>query len=109
MVRKIISFVTATMVFAGSVFAQNEKEDVAKLRADHERLVDLVLRLEKDFGETLRDYAKLQDDFAKQLKRPSVPDQSGKVKELQKQLQAAKAQLKETSARNGGVDQLVMR
>lgn len=108
MVRKIIYFVATGMVLTGPLSAQKGEEDVAKLRADHERLIDLVLRLEKDFGETLRDYAKLQDDFAKQLQRPSVPDHSGKVKELQKQLQVAKAQLKQASDRNGGVDELVI-
>jgi len=87
--------------------AQNEQADVAKLRADHERLIDLVLSLEADFGETLRDYAELQKDFANVLQRPTAPDQSGKVKELQKQLTVATAQLKETSGQSK-MDELVL-
>ncbi|YCM42131.1 OmpA family protein [Verrucomicrobiaceae bacterium 227] len=87
--------------------AQEGQLDVAKLRADHERLIDLVLTLESDFGETLRDYAKLQKDFANVLKRPTVPDQSGKVQELQKQLKAATARMK-ASPEPSKVDALVL-
>lgn len=85
MTKRFILIAACALPLITPVFAENEQADVAKLRVDHERLIDLVLTLEADFGETLRDYAKLQDDLANALKRPAVPDQSGKVKELQKQ------------------------
>lgn len=108
MVKRIIYLAAANLVMFSSLSAQEEQAEVAKLRADHERLVDLVLTLEKDFGETLKDYAKLQQDFAKALKKPSVPDQSGKVKDLQAQLERAKAQLKGAATQKAGVDELVI-
>ena len=88
--------------------AQNQQPDVAKLQADHERLVDLVLSLQADFGETLRDYGQLQKDYAELLKRPEVPDQSGKVKELQEKLNTMAARLKEASRNTGTPDELVL-
>lgn len=68
--------------------------EIVKIQEDRERLIDLVLSLEADFGKTLDDYTKIQKEYATLLNRPTVPDQSGKVKELQKQLAAAVAKLK---------------
>jgi len=96
MMKRLTLTAACALTMITPLSAQNEQADVAKLRVDHERLIDLVLTLEADFGETLRDYANLQKDFAKVLKRPTVPDQSGKVKELQKQLKAATAGLEES-------------
>ena len=107
MTRKFTLMAACALTMIAPVSAQDEQPDIAKLRADHERLIDLVLTLEEDFGETLRDYAKLQKDFADVLKRPTVPDQSVKVKELQKQLEAASAKLKESSGQSK-VDELVL-
>ena len=74
--------------------ADESAEELTKIQKDRERLIDLALNLEADFGKTLRGYTKLQEEYAKLLNRPAVPDQSGKVKELQKQLEAANAKLK---------------
>jgi len=74
--------------------ADESAEELAKIQKDRERLIDLALNLEADFGKTLQGYTKLQEEYAKLLNRPAVPDQSGKVKELQKQLEAANAKLK---------------
>ncbi len=70
-------------------------EEIAKIQKDRERLIDLVLTLESDFGKTLGDYTKLQKEYASLLKRSSVPDQSGKVKELQQRLKVAAAKISE--------------
>jgi outer membrane protein OmpA-like peptidoglycan-associated protein len=107
MIKQFTFLAACALAVITPLSAQEEQADMVKLRADHERLIDLVLSLEKDFGETLRDYAKLQKDFGEVLKRPEVPDQSGKVKELQKQLKEASARLKEASGQSK-VDALVM-
>lgn len=107
MIKQFTLLAACALTVITPLSAQDQQADMVKLRADHERLIDLVLSLEKDFGETLRDYAKLQKDFAQVLKRPEVPDQSGKVKELQKQLKEASARLKEASGESK-VDALVM-
>ncbi len=85
MTKRFILMVVCALPLINAVFAQNEQVDVAKLRVDHKRLIDLVLTLEADFGETLRDYAELQDDLVNALKRPALTNQSVKVKELQKE------------------------
>lgn len=74
--------------------AQEAAEEHAKTRKDRERLIDLVIDLEADFGRTLQDYKKLQKEYAALLKKPVIPDQSAKVKELQTKLNEALAKLK---------------
>lgn len=78
--------------------AEEAADDLAKIRQDRERLIDLVIALQEDFGGTLKDYAQLQDDYAALLKKKAAPDHSAKVAELQKKLDAALARLKKQDA-----------
>ena len=85
--HKIFTFLTLVFVLVGSpVLAEEKPEDIEKVRKDRERLIDLVLSLQKDFGSTLRDYAKLQNDYAALRKKKNAPDHSAKVADLQKKL-----------------------
>jgi len=70
-------------------------QDADQSREERERLIDLVLKLETDFGQTLRDYRVLQQDYAKLLARPQIPDQRGRVEKLQKQLDEAAKKIRE--------------
>ena len=70
-------------------------QEADKFREEREKLVKLVLQLETDFGQTLRDYRVLQQDYAKLAKRPQVPDQRGRVEQLQKQLDEAAQKIRE--------------
>ena len=70
-------------------------QEADKSREEREKLIKLVLQLETDFGQTLRDYRALQKDYAKLAKRPQVPDQRGKVEQLQKQLDEAAQKIRE--------------
>jgi|GEM_PF-2740692 len=70
-------------------------QEADKSREEREKLIKLVLQLETDFGQTLRDYRVLQKDYAKLAKRPQVPDQRGKVEQLQKQLDEAAQKIRE--------------
>jgi len=83
---------------ATTLFAQDPAQELAKAKKDRERLIDLVISLEKDFGNTLRDYARLQNDYAKVLKKKDAPDHSAKVAELQKKLNQALERLKNQKA-----------
>ncbi len=81
-------------------------QEADKSREEREKLIKLVLQLETDFGQTLRDYRALQQDYAKLAKRPLVPDQRGKVEQLQKQLDEAAQKIRqhqklEAEARKG--------
>ena len=70
-------------------------QEADKSRGEREKLIKLVLQLETDFGQTLRDYRVLQKDYAKLAKRPQVPDQRGKVEQLQKRLDEAAQKIRE--------------
>ena len=70
-------------------------QEADKSREEREKLIKLVLQLETDFGQTLRDYRVLQKDYAKLAKRPQVPDQRGKVEQLQKRLDEAAQKIRE--------------
>ncbi|MDB4754318.1 OmpA family protein [Akkermansiaceae bacterium] len=70
-------------------------QEADKSREEREKLIKLVLQLETDFGQTLRDYRVLQKDYAKLAKRPQVPDQRGKVEQLQKLLDEAAQKIRE--------------
>jgi outer membrane protein OmpA-like peptidoglycan-associated protein len=70
-------------------------DELSKVRKDRERLIDLALTLEADFGRTLQDYTELQKDYARLLKTKSAPDQSAKVQDLQNKLKQALAKLAE--------------
>ena len=80
---------------SGVPFALGDEKpgDLAKIKQDRERLIDLVISLQKDFGTTLRDHAQLQKDYATLMAKKEAPDQSAKVSELQKKLQAALTRL----------------
>jgi outer membrane protein OmpA-like peptidoglycan-associated protein len=75
--------------------AQENVDELSKVRKDRERLIDLALTLEADFGRTLQDYTELQKDYARLLKTKSAPDQSAKVQDLQNKLKQALAKLAE--------------
>ncbi|MFT6178061.1 MAG: outer membrane protein OmpA-like peptidoglycan-associated protein [Paracoccaceae bacterium] len=104
MMKKILTLWAAcTLPMVAPLGAREPGVEITKIQEDRERLIDLVLNLESDFGKTLEDYTKLQKEYATLLNRPTVPDQSGKVKELQKQLAAAVARLKAPQKDQGDV------
>ena len=51
--------------------------------------------MQKNFGNTLKDYAKLQNDYAALRTKKEAPDHSAKVMELQKKLKDALTRLKQ--------------
>ena len=79
--------------------------EAEKSREEREKLTKLVLQLETDFGQTVRDYRVLQKDYAKLAKRPGVPDQRGKVEQLQKQLDEAAQKIREHQKLEAGARQ----
>lgn len=94
--NKIFTILILLFVPVSSIaWSQDTPEEIAKIRRDRERLIDLVISLQKDFGGALRDYAKLQDDYAKLLKKKDAPDNLAKVADLQKKLNKALKQLKD--------------
>ncbi|MGC6459014.1 MAG: OmpA family protein [Akkermansiaceae bacterium] len=94
--NKIFTFLILFFVSLSSpVFAEEKPGDLEKIRKDRERLIDLVISLQKNFGNTLKDYAKLQNDYAALRKKKEAPDHSAKVMELQKKLKDALTRLKQ--------------
>jgi outer membrane protein OmpA-like peptidoglycan-associated protein len=77
------------------ISAQQAENELTKVQKDRERLIDLALRLESDFGRTLQDFTELQKDYAKLLNKKAAPDQSANVKDLQNKLKQALAKLAE--------------
>lgn len=93
---KIFTFLTLFFVCVASLtFAENEPDELEKIRRDRERLIDLVISLQDDFGKTLRDYAQLQNDYAVLRKQKDAPDHSAQVAELQKKLKEAQERLEQ--------------
>ena len=74
---------TILTIFLISLVSPLSADETGKER---EKLIQLVLQLETEFGNTLRDYRLLQQDYAKLLERPKVPNQQKKVEQLQKLL-----------------------
>lgn len=94
--NKIFTFWAAlSLPMLSPVFAQQAENELTKVQKDRERLIDLALSLEADFGRTLRDYSLLQKDYSKLLKKKAVPDQSAKVQDLQDKLKQALTKLAE--------------
>ncbi len=93
---KIFTFLTLFFVWLASVaFAEKEADELEKVRRDRERLIDLVISLQDDFGQTLGEYAQLQDDFAALRNQKDAPDHSAQVAELQKKLKEAQERLEQ--------------
>jgi outer membrane protein OmpA-like peptidoglycan-associated protein len=84
-----------TLQILTPVSAQEPGTELTGAQKDRERLIDLALSLEADFGRTLQDFTQLQKDYAKLLKEKAVPAQSEKVHDLQKKLKEALAKLAE--------------
>ena len=94
--NKIFTLLAAISVpMLSPLSAQKADKELAKVQKDRERLIDLALTLEADFGRTLQDYTQLQKDYAKLLKKTAAPDQSAKVQDLQNKLKQALAKLSE--------------
>ena len=94
--NKILTLLAALMLqILTPVSAQESGTELSGAQKDRERLIDLALRLEADFGRTLQDFTQLQKDYAKLLKKKAVPDQSGKVQDLQEKLKQALAKIAE--------------
>lgn len=92
--NKIFTFLTLLFVsFAFPASAEEEPDELEKIRRDRERLIDLVISLQEDFGKTLREYAQLQDDYAALRKQKDAPDHSAQVAELQAKLKEAQERL----------------
>jgi outer membrane protein OmpA-like peptidoglycan-associated protein len=84
-----------TLQILTPVSAQEPGTELTGAQKDRERLIDLALSLEADFGRTLQDFTQLQKDYAKLLKEKAVPAQSEKVHDLQEKLKEALAKLAE--------------
>lgn len=94
--NKILTLLAAlTLQILTPVSAQEPGTELTGAQKDRERLIDLALSLEADFGRTLQDFTQLQKDYAKLLKEKAVPAQSEKVHDLQKKLKEALAKLAE--------------
>ena len=94
--NKILTLLAALMLqILTPVSAQESGTELIGAQKDRERLIDLALSLEADFGRTLQDFTQLQKDYAKLLKEKAVPDQSGKVQDLQGKLKQALAKIAE--------------
>ena len=94
--NKILTLLAAlTLQILTPVSAQELGTELTGAQKDRERLIDLALSLEADFGRTLQDFTQLQKDYAKLLKEKAVPAQSEKVHDLQKKLKEALAKLAE--------------
>ena len=94
--NKILTLLAALMLqILTPVSAQESGTELIGAQKDRERLIDLALSLEADFGRTLQDFTQLQKDYAKLLKEKTVPDQSGKVQDLQEKLKQALAKIAE--------------
>ncbi len=99
MMKTFTLWVACALPMIAPLAAHEGGEEIAKIQKDRERLIDLIIKLEADFGTTLSDYGKLQKEYAALLNRPMAKDQSGKVKELQKQLAATTAKLKSAESK----------
>jgi outer membrane protein OmpA-like peptidoglycan-associated protein len=94
--NKILTLLAAlTLQILTPVSAQEPGTELTGAQKDRERLIDLALSLEADFGRTLQDFTQLQKDYAKLLKKKAIPDQSAKVQDLQGKLKHALAKLAE--------------
>jgi outer membrane protein OmpA-like peptidoglycan-associated protein len=94
--NKILTLLAAlTLQILTPVSAQEPGTELTGAQKDRERLIDLALSLEADFGRTLQDFTQLQKDYAKLLKEKAVPAQSEKVHDLQEKLKEALAKLAE--------------
>ncbi|MCH1497703.1 MAG: hypothetical protein L7U83_01415, partial [Akkermansiaceae bacterium] len=94
--NKILTFFAAlTLQILPPVSAQEPGTELTEAQKDRERLIDLALSLEADFSRTLQDFTQLQKDYAKLLKKKTIPDQSAKVQDLQGKLKHALAKLAE--------------
>ena len=94
--NKILTLLVAlTLQILTPVSAQEQGAELTGAQKDRERLIDLALSLEADFGRTLQDFTQLQKDYAKLLKEKAVPAQSEKVYDLQEKLKEALAKLAE--------------
>ncbi len=90
---KTLSILFTLSLLPVSLNGQQPSPEVLQVSQERDRLLKLVLRLQKDFGETLGDYEALQSEYSKVLNRQSIPDQSGKVQNLQRKLQRAVARI----------------
>lgn len=94
--NKILTLLAAlTLQILTPVSAQEPGTELTGAQKDRERLIDLALSLEAEFGRTLQDFTQLQKDYAKLLKEKAVPAQSEKVHDLQEKLKEALAKLAE--------------
>ncbi|MGC6427130.1 MAG: OmpA family protein [Akkermansiaceae bacterium] len=93
---QILTFFTIAGLFMiGQIAMAADTPEIAKLRKDRQRLIDLVINLEADFSKTLENFDQLHTDYAALLAKPQIPDQRGHVKSLEKQLVAAAAKIRE--------------
>ena len=90
-----IPLAALSLLMLWPISAQQAENELTKVQKDRERLIDLALRLESDFGRTLQDFTELQKDYAKLLNKKAAPDQSANVKDLQNKLKQALAKLAE--------------
>jgi outer membrane protein OmpA-like peptidoglycan-associated protein len=94
--NKILTLLAAlTLQILSPVSAKESGTELTKAQKDRERLINLALRLEADFGRTLQDFTQLQKDYAKLRNEKAIPDQSAKVQDLQEKLKQALAKLAE--------------
>ncbi|MDG2400585.1 MAG: OmpA family protein [Akkermansiaceae bacterium] len=93
--KNFIPLAALSLLMLWPISAQQAENELTKVQKDRERLIDLALRLESDFGRTLQDFTELQKDYAKLLNKKAAPDQSANVKDLQNKLKQALAKLAE--------------
>ncbi len=94
--KRVFSLTALTCLLLSSPLSSAaEPAEVVKLRDDRQRLITLVLGLEADFSETIKDYRALQKDYHKLLAKPVIPDQRKEVTSLKKELATAANKLRE--------------
>ena len=93
--RILTLFTIAGIFVVGHKATAKDFPEVTKLRKDRERLIRIVTDLEVDFAKTLENFDQLHQDYAKLLAKPEIPDQRAIVKDLEKQLEAAAAKIRE--------------
>jgi outer membrane protein OmpA-like peptidoglycan-associated protein len=104
---RVLSFrafasLSACIIFCAAMPSNAEQPDVEGLHEDRERLINLVLDLEANFSETIKDYRTLQKDYHKLLDQPTVPNQEEEVTMLRRKLAGAIVQIRNLKQLEGG-------
>jgi len=107
MIKTLTLFLAGELFFLGALHAQRvgsgSPKDVIK-----RQVVELITGFEADFSETFDDYVKLQGDFVRQAKRPSLPDQSKALEDLKNQFELLKVQFIDDQRKEGGASEILI-